>query len=339
MTEQPRTPTTADASTKPARSGKSSAGKTAGAAAGAPDAERAGAGTTPPKRARFAVPLELIFAVVALGWLGVMLRSAQVSVTTAAEGTVAVYLAAYSLPGLISASLVAGAATGLTAVTMIGPVRRAGATVRFAVAAVGGLLVGAVAALIVLNSYGQGGAITILAATFAASATAGGAFAGIRHAALAGAVVNASLGVFLIGFVLNLFQDPLLNLFGAGDTQSSQATALSWFSLTSSLLSALIAGLVAYLTLTSRQGDERPKWVVYLAGGAGAGMVLLVSEAIARTGGGRLLDLAGRLSEADQAAQEILANSRFNNGLIVLFIGAITAMILLGRTLKPIEDD
>ncbi|MDR7279146.1 hypothetical protein [Catenuloplanes atrovinosus] len=294
---------------------------------------------TPTSTKRFAVPLEPVFAVVALGWLGVMLRSAQVSVSTAPEGALAVYLAAYSLPGLISASLVAGAATGLAIVTTIGPVRRAGATVRFAVAIAAGLLVGAVAALVVLNSYGRGDAITILAATFAASATAGGALAGIRHVALAGAVVNASLGVFLIGFVLNLFQDPLLDLFGAGDTQASQAGALSWFSLTASLVSALVAGVTAYLTLTSRQGDDRPKWVVYLAGGAGAGAVLLVSEAIARTGGGQLLDLAGQLSEADRAAQEILANSRFNNGLIVLFVGAITAMILLGRTLKPIEDE
>lgn len=294
---------------------------------------------TAPAARRFAVPLEPVFAVVALGWLGVMLRSAQVSVSTAAEGALAVYLAAYSLPGLISASLVAGAATGLTVVTLAGPVRRAGTTVRFAVATSAGLLVGLVAALLVLQSYGRGDAITILAATFAASATVGGAFAGIRNSALAGAVVNASLGVFLTGFALNLFQDPLLDLFGAGDTQASQASALSWFSLTSSLLSALIAGVIAYTTLVSRQGDDRPRWAVYLAGGAGAGAVLLVSEAIARTGGRQLLDLAGRLSEADQAAQDILANSRFNNGLIVLFIGAITAMILLGRTLTPTEDD
>ncbi|MFI5839978.1 hypothetical protein ACIA8K_09740 [Catenuloplanes sp. NPDC051500] len=304
-----------------------------------PADDSADLGAPAEKRRRFSVPLAPVFAVLALSWLGVMLRSAQVSVSTASEGALAVYLAAYSLPGLISASLVAGAATGLAAVTLIGPVRRAGATVRFAVAAVAGLLVGVGAALVVLESYGQGDAITILAATFAASATAGGAFAGIRHAPLAGAVINASLGVFLTGFVLNLFQGPLLELFGAGDTQASQASALSWFSLTASLLSALLAGVIAYLTLASGQGDERPKWAVYLAGGAGAGLVLLASEAIARTGGRQLLDLAGQLSEADRAAQDILANARFNNGLVVLFIGAITAMILLGRTLKPTEDD
>lgn len=313
MTKQSRTPTSAD--------------------------ETADRVTVEAERKRFSVPLEPVFAVLALGWLGVMLRSAQVSVSTAAEGALAVYLAAYSLPGLISASLVAGAATGLTAVTLIGPVRRAGATVRFAVASAAGLLVGLGAALLVLQTYGQGDAITILAATFAASATVGGAFAGIRHAPLAGAVINASLGVFLIGFVLNLFQDPLLDLFGSGDTQASQASALSWFSLTSSLLSALLAGVIAYLTLASGQGDERPKWAVYLAGGAGAGVVLLAAEAIARTGGRQLLDLAGQLSEADRAAQDILANARFNNGLVVLFVGAITAMILLGRTLKPAEDE
>ena len=56
---------------------------------------------------------------------------------------------------------------------------------------------------------------------------------------------------------------------------------------------------------------------------------------IIRVGGRALLDLAAALSEADEVAQTALGTSRVDNGIWVLFVGALTALIAFGRTLGP----
>src|SRR3712207_8056904 len=44
--------------------------------------------------------------------------------------------------------------------------------------------------------------------------------------------------------VLNLFQRPVLRLYGSGDSEASQVSALGWFAMTASLAGGLAAGLV-----------------------------------------------------------------------------------------------
>jgi len=136
-------------------------------------------------------------------------------------------------------------------------------------------------------------------------------------------------------------QSPLLDLFGSGSTSASQTTAASWFSFTQSVLSGLAAGLVPFFLLrrASRRTGEILGWPLYALAGAGPGLLLLLTEGLARTAGARVLDLAGRVSELETTVQQMLGGSRLNNALIVLFVGAVSAIIAIGRTLGPAPED
>ena len=81
------------------------------------------------------------------------------------------------------------------------------------------------------------------------------------------------------------------------------------------------------------------RWPVYALAGAGPGVLLFFAELLTRTAGARVLELAGRVSELERAVQSLLSTGRFNSALIVLFIGAITAIVAIGRTLGPPAED
>jgi hypothetical protein len=100
------------------------------------------------------------------------------------------------------------------------------------------------------------------------------------------------------------------------------------------VLSGLVAGLVAYFLL--RRGG--PPWPLFALAGAGPGLLLILAEILMRTAGARVLELAGKVSQLELTVQQILSGSRLNSALIVLFVGAITAIIAVGRTLGPPKD-
>ncbi|MGC5029742.1 hypothetical protein [Micromonospora sp. DT229] len=290
-------------------------------------------------------PGALVLALLAAGWLAAMLWSTREAINSATAGVTAISLSAFALPGVISAALVAGTAVGLAAAE---PVTRRGdrATLRFAVAVGAGLLVGLAAALAISLSYADNTTTRTIAGTTAAAAVIGGALAGARNGAVVGAVASAALGtlVFVVGF--SVARGPLFDLFGAGDSQQSMITAATWVSRTESLLAGLLAGFLAfgYLTWARRRAARRDtpvtavRWPAYLIAGAGPGLLLLVAEVIIRVGGRSLIDLAAALSEADAVAQTSMGTSRVDNGIWVLFVGALTAMIVFGRTLTPAPE-
>jgi hypothetical protein len=183
----------------------------------------------------------------------------------------------------------------------------------------------------------------VVGGTIAAAATIGGALAGFQVPRVLTAVCWASIGVFLVGFVLNLFQDPVLRALGSGSSEASQTSAAQWFSFAQSLLSGLAAGLVSFRLL--RRADRRAAatglgWPFYALAGAGPGLLLVVGEALTRTAGARVLSLAGKVSELELTVQKLLSGARFNNALIVLFVGAISAVVAIGRTMGPrVEDE
>ncbi|GAB3970363.1 hypothetical protein [Plantactinospora veratri] len=210
-----------------------------------------------------------------------------------------------------------------------------------------GLSVGFLAALVVTLSYGEGSAIMVLAGTVAAAATVGAIVGGLRNTLVVAAIVAAGLAVFAVGFVLNYFKDPLLDLYGFGDTEASQINASHWFARTVSLASGLAAGLLVfgYLRAAGRRAVERataalppPRWPAYLIAGAGPGLLLLTTEILTRTAGAEVIRLAGAISDADQIVQADLGRSRINHLMLVLFVGSLTAMIAFGRTLRPAEE-
>lgn len=271
-----------------------------------------------------------VLAVLSLAWLAAMMWSAHRAITTG-EGTLAITSAALALPSVISASLVAGAGVSLAVAHLLR--RRVG--LRFPAAIGAGLLTGLVAALVIASSYGGGQASMVLAGTIAAAVTVGGAVAGVRARAVVAAVVAAGLVVFAVGLVLDNFKQELMSLYGAGDDPSSQLSAAGWSALTAAVISGLVGALVAffYLRRTQRREEIPLRWPAYAIAGAGPGLLLLVAELIVRTLGRQVLTLAGAVSEADETAQRMLDGSRVNYALVVLFVGAICAIIAFGRTL------
>jgi hypothetical protein len=286
------------------------------------------------------------FAMLAVAWLAGMLWSGQRAISSANTDSIAIAMAAYSLPGVISASLVSGAAMGLTLTNLLTRRGVTRAVPRFATAVGAGLVTGVLAGLAVTFSYGHSSAMMVLAGAIAAAATIGGTAAGLRNAPAVGAVVTAGLAVFAVAFILATFKSPLLSLYGYGATEATKVNAVTWYSRTAWLAGGLAAGLVTFFYLRWAQrranalgGENRTlRWPVYLIAGAGPGLLLLATEALTRTAGGQVLALAKALSVADGVSQGWLGSSRFTYALGVLFVGSFTALMALGRTLRPMED-
>lgn len=286
----------------------------------------------------------LLLAGAALVWMAAMLWSARATITGGVDAETTVTNTAYALPGAVSASLVAGAAVGLAVVAMITRRRALGSTTRFVIAIGSGLIIGLLGALVIFTINTAGWVFAVVAGTVAAASTIGSALGGFRAVHVVSAVCWAALAVFVLGFVLNTrdVQSPLLSLLGSGKSQSSQSSASSWFTFLQSVLSGLAAGLVGYFSL--RRARRRGyvvdiTWPMYAIAGAGPGLLLVVGEALTRTAGSRVIDLAGQVSVLELVVQKMLGGARLNSALIILFIGAITAIIAFGRTLKPAVDE
>jgi hypothetical protein len=230
--------------------------------------------------------------------------------------------AAISLPTVVSASLVAGAASALVAVNLIA---RAGwtpaASVRWAGALVTSVVVGLLGALGVIAGY-DGSGNRVLAATIAAAAVVGGALAGIRPTSVVAAVLSGSLAVFAVQFVLNYLG----------------VDAISGSSMGAALIAGLLAGLVPFFYLrrmTRRETTEGGpvRWPFYMVTGAGVGVALLITEVVTRVGGARVLDAVASLSDLDRAYRAEVDGARLTYALVMLFVGALAATIAFGRTL------
>lgn len=278
---------------------------------------------------------DFALAVAGLLWMAGLLWSARATITGRSNAEMEVTSTAYALPGAVSASLVAGAAVGLAVVALIGRRRELGATTRFAVATGAGLALGLLGALSIITINTEGWVYAVVGGSVAAAATVGGALAGLRTPRVLAAICWGAIAVFLVGVLLTFAQDVLFGLFGAGDSAASRAGAANWYSLTQAVLSGLVAGVLAYLLLR-RSG---PPWPWYALAGAGPGLLLIAGEIITRTAGARVLELAGRVSELELTVQRMLSGSRLNSALITLFVGAITAILLVGRTMKPAADE
>ena len=281
----------------------------------------------------------LLLAGTTLVWMAGMLWSARATITGRVDAEMAVTSTAYALPGAISASLVAGAAAGLAVLTLATRRRALGSTTRFAVATGSGLLLGMLGAISISTINTDGWVYAVAGGAVAAASTIGGALAGFRAPRVVAAVCWAAIAVFAVGLVLNLFQDPVLRALGLGDSQASQTQAAQWFAFCQSVLSGLAAGLVAYTVLRRTRRGAELAWPFYALAGAGPGLLLVIAEGLTRTAGARVLELAGRVSELELVVQQMLSGTRFNSALIVLFAGAITAVIAVGRTLGPAPEE
>lgn len=276
----------------------------------------------------------LVLLVLALIWLGGYLWSANESIDNAdSDPLVAVITAALALPGMIGATMLAGAAAAVALLAALAA-RWSPRTWRAAgSAAAAGLVVGALAGGLVLIGYGERSSILVLAGTVLVAGTIGGLLGSLRPRAMTAAGLVATLVAFFIGFALDYKQERLLKLFGAGSSVKSQVDALTLLTLAQSVVAGLIAGVVAYHYL--RRTGPGQRFPAYFAAGAMPGVFLLLAELVTWIGGRQLLGAAGSASSLDRAFLDYAGSTRLNHGLAVLFVGGITAMVAFGRTLGP----
>jgi F0F1-type ATP synthase assembly protein I len=281
-------------------------------------------------------------AVLALAWLLAMLSSARRTIGVSADGSpLTVTRAALELPQVISASLIAGIAVGLVTNNLLArfaPTAPARPMLRLAVGAGAGVLTGLLVATPIMLEYGGLPSIIVLSGAVATAAALGGLLAGVRHRAVIAAGACGALGVFLVGLVERAFQPNLRQLFGAGDSPESVVVATGWAALTASIVAGLVAGVLGYLYLR-RSGPDRLRWPAYLAAGATPGLLVLLAELVTRLGGARLFQLVSTASDNDQRVLTYFHEARLNRALIVVFVGALVAIFLLGRTLRPAADE
>jgi hypothetical protein len=274
-------------------------------------------------------------ALLSLVWLGATVWAAQAAISgDSADPAAAISSAALGLPGIVAAGLLAGAATALAAVTRFAALARP--VRRLAVGAAAGAAPGLVCAALILAGYGARSAVVVLAVTVGIAGPLG-AVAALLPPHPLGAGVRATVGAFVAGALANLFQSPLKSLFGAGTTIASQTDAARTLSFLTALVSGLVAGAVAYLTL--RRTGHGPVWPLYLASGALPGLLLLVAEGLTMAGGTGLRNVVSGLSPADLAVMRYLDAARVDHALVVMFVGGIFAMIAVGRTMRRPDSD
>ncbi|WP_306206144.1 DUF2339 domain-containing protein [Actinoplanes sp. RD1] len=283
----------------------------------------------------------VLLAVAGLVWAAAMLLSARVSITSTSQAELEVVTTSYAMPGVVSASLVAGMAVASAVLAFVTRRRQLGATVRFAVSTGAGLVIGLLGALTIITINTDGWIYAVMGGTIAAAATIGGALAGFRLPRVVTAAAWAAIVVFLVGVVLAFLQDDLLPVFGAGDTSASRADAANYWGYAQGILSGLASGVVTFLVLRrirKRTGSD-VRWPLYALAAAGPGLLLIVAEILTHTLGSRLLSLAAKVSAADSSIQSVLSAARINNALMVLFVGAFAAIVAVGRTLQAPPDE
>lgn len=274
-----------------------------------------------------------VLAAAGLVWLAASLITAHASVVGNAEvPAVALGAAAFALPTLVAAALVAGAASALAAGEYTRRGGGAGSAVWRVVAGLGtaAVLGGACAGLVVYG-YGTFAQVTTLAGTVAGAAVLGAVVAVLVPSPVLASGLFATIGVLLLGLVAGLAQPNLVGLFGGGTTLDSQVTASYTLAYVVGVLGGILAGAVAFGIL--RRHPARV-WPWYLLAGALPGLLLLTAELVARLGGASLIEIVRNLSDGDRYAIDLGAFSRLRNAMVVTFVGGLTALVAVGRTLR-----
>jgi hypothetical protein len=275
-----------------------------------------------------------VLAGLGLIWLAATLVVSHASVVGNAQTPdVALGAAAFALPNLVAAALLAGSATALLATAT--PLARffGGQTParRLLAGLAGGAVLGGLCGALVVFGYGTYSRVEALALTIGVAALLGGAAAVLPRPVLAASVL-ACLGVLVLGLVVGFVQPGLVGLFGAGTSLDSQVNAGWLLAYTVAIVGGIVAGLLAFRFL--RGHGPRP-WPWFLLAGGLPGLLLLLTEALTRIGGAGLLNAVRGLSEGDQFAVDLAEFSRLRNAMVVFFVGGLAAMIAVGRTLGP----
>ncbi|MFJ8577125.1 hypothetical protein [Micromonospora sp. NPDC093277] len=340
------------------------------------------AAPTPDEAGRPAyVPGALVLALVAVGWLTAMLWSTREAINSAAAGVTAISLSAYALPGVITAALVAGAAVALSATNplrrttlrflaavgtglLVGLAAAVATNLTYADNATTNTIAGTTIAAAIIGGAMAGARNARVVGGLATATLAAQVFVVLFSRArdplsgLFGAgdtqqsMLDAAKWVsrtesLLAGLIAGMVAFGYLT-WARRRAARRNGSAADGSRTRRGVGPALVrhgaepGGAEAELSPPAELESSALRWPAYLIAGAGPGLLLLLTEVIIRVGGRGLLDLAAALSEADQVAQTALGTSRIDNGIWVLFVGALTALVAFGRTLGPrpvLEED
>ncbi len=263
-------------------------------------------------------------------WLLGKLWASRGQIQATAGGTVGLATAADALPGVVEATVVAGAGLALLAGS-----DRIRAGLKWPARLLAGLVAGLLAAVLVHAAYPHLPAITSIEVTLVVAGLIGAALTGIPRIGLA---VAAGIAAMLVALVVTTFLNSnavlshMLTWFGAGSSAQSVVDASKLVQYADYALIGVVAGITAFLYLRRVGATWFP---LFLVGGATSGVLMLLGYLLTRIGGAHLLDAASALSEADKIANDLEQAETVPNALIVLFVGAFVALIAFGRTLKP----
>jgi hypothetical protein len=258
--------------------------------------------------------------VVGLVWLGTTMYTGHATITGSGENLPgALGAAAAALPGVVAATLVAGACIGAASATRI---RSAG--LRLLAGVILGAVFGLATAAGIRFAYGGTPSIRALALTVGAAGVLGGVVA-----VLPGEVVRAGLWgttwVFFAGVFFGVYQSNLVKVLGGGDAATTR------FVLGQSMMTGLVA---AFSTLAFlRVARNRVLW--YVVGGALPGLVLLGAEGLTRAGGSAVARLVHGYRTESPALVEVSDSARLRHALIVLGVGGLVAMLLGALKSRP----
>jgi hypothetical protein len=274
----------------------------------------------------------LVVAAVSLVWFVAVLWLTHASVVGEREVQLALVNASLAMPLLIASAIVAGAALAVVVVGWLTARGTVGRTRWQVLAGAGaGLVVGALAGGLVLVGYGSAAALVSLSVAMALAAAIGGALGGIPWPAVIVAGVVGSLVRFVLGFVEGFFGGRLREAIARDDSIAAQLAAVGQVGFAMALLGGAVAGLTASLYL--RRANLA--WPAHLAAGAAPGLLLLIADVATRIGGTPLLRLTSGNDGFDERATQLVADTRLSTALVVLFTGAVVAIIVHGRTLGP----
>lgn len=271
------------------------------------------------------------------GWLafaGIVLLIAALSILRRSlggfGGDMALSIASNAILLLTLAGITAGAATGLWAAGQFRRVPRMAAT------AGAGAVTGALASASVLLMGGMPtGAVAVIAAALALAGALGGLIAAIRPDAIVRGGVAATLSVLVFFFVAAFNNTWLLKVFGGDGTVAGNQAANGLLAGAQALTAGLIGGLIAFLVMRhdARTSGVALRWPGYLFAGGTPGLLWIVGDVFARIGTSRLLTLASADATGEQMFQNGLSWGRIFTGMVLFFVGSITALVALGRTL------
>ena len=265
-------------------------------------------------------------------WLAAMLWVTHATLSTSSDAAVVISAAALALPNIVTGALLAGATAGLAAATYLARRRASRSTLADLVAGLcAGSVIGLATAGLIVFAYGAQSSVIVLGVTVAIAAALGGTSAALPGT-VAGAGLAAALAVLITGVIAGIFQSPLKNVLGSGSTPSSQFDAAQNLGYLTGVVGGLVAAVTAYLYLRRRAPQRSWPWFA-LAGGL-AGVLLLLSYLVTLIGGAGLFARVRSLSPFDSITLAMVEDSRLTQALLVLFVGAIGAMVGVGRTMR-----